>query len=137
MNAKTYHKPLPVTDEHSSPFWQAARARQLKLPKCTACGALRAHFERWCAECGNDGYEWALLSGRGTVWSHCNFHKPYFSGFKDETPYNVAIIELEEGPQLFTNLVAFEYSKVHIGMPVTAYFDDVTPEVTLIKFKPA
>lgn len=137
MNTKTYHKPLPVTDEHSAPFWQAARERQLKLPKCTGCGTLRTHFERWCAECGNDGYEWALLSGRGTVWSHCNFHKPYFSGFKDETPYNVAIIELEEGPQLFTNLVGVEYSKVHIGMPVTAHFDDVTPEVTLIKFKPA
>jgi uncharacterized OB-fold protein len=132
-----YHKPLPVIDEHSAPFWRAARERELKLPKCTSCGALRTHFEPWCAECGSEAFEWVRLSGRGKVWSHCNFHKAYFAGFKEEVPYNVSIVELDEGPHLYTNLVGIEYSEIHIGMPVRAHFDDVTPEVTLIKFKPA
>lgn len=136
-NPSGYRKPLPVMDEHSTPFWQAARERRLQLPQCTSCGTLRTHFERWCADCGGEGYGWKVLSGRGKVWSHCNFHKPYFGGFKDEVPYNVAIVELEEGPHLFTNLVDVAYSDIRIGMPVTVHFDAVTTEVTLIKFRPA
>ena len=131
-----YRKPLPAIDEHSAPFWQAAREHRLKLPKCTSCGTLRIHFERWCAECGHDGFEWTLLSGRGKLWSHCTFYKAYFEGFKEDLPYNVSIVELEEGPHLITNLVDIDQVELHIGMPLTVYFDDVTPELTLIKFKP-
>ena len=65
------------------------------------------------------------------------FHQAYFSSFKDDIPYNVAEVELEEGPRLLTNLVAVDNNDITIDMPVEIVFDDVTDEVTLAKFRPA
>lgn len=135
MNA--YTKPLPVIDDQSRPYWEAARRRELRLPKCDACGALRVQFERWCPRCGSDRATWTRMSGRGTVWSHCTFHQRYFAEFEKDLPYGVALVQLEEGPKLITNIVGIERKDVRIGLPVVAHFDDVTPEVTLIKFRPA
>ena len=131
-----YTKPLPVIDAQNRPYWEAARRHELCLPKCVACGHLRVQFERWCPRCGSDNATWARLCGRGTVWSHCTFHRRYFKEFESDLPYGVAMVQLEEGPRLITNLVGVERAAVHIGMPVDVYFDDVTPEVSLVKFRP-
>ena len=64
------------------------------------------------------------------------FHQAYFSSVKDEIPYNVAEVELEEGPRLLTNLVGIDNADIQIGMSVEIVFDDVTEEVTLAKFRP-
>ncbi len=131
-----YDKPLPPIDELSRPFWDAARAGELRLPGCKACQHLRAQFERWCPRCGSDQFDWVRLSGRGTVWSHVAFHRMYFKAFEDDLPYGVALVELEEGPRLISNIVGVSREAVAIGMPVEAVFDAVTPEVTLVKFRP-
>ena len=65
------------------------------------------------------------------------FHQAYFSSFKDDVPYNVAEVELEEGPRLLTNLVGIENADITMGMPVEIVFDDITEEVTLARFRPA
>jgi hypothetical protein len=64
------------------------------------------------------------------------FHQSYFRGYDNEIPYNVAEVELEEGPRLLTNLVEIGDGRIHAGMPVEIVFDDVTDEITLAKFKP-
>jgi uncharacterized OB-fold protein len=64
------------------------------------------------------------------------FHQAYFSSFTDDVPYNVAEVELEEGPRLLTNLVAVDNDDITMDMPVEIVFDDVTDEVTLAKFRP-
>ena len=64
------------------------------------------------------------------------FHQAYFSSLKDDVPYNVAEVELEEGPRLLTNLVEVGNEEIRIGMSVEVVYDDVTDEVTLAKFKP-
>ena len=133
----TYTKPLPVVDELSRPFWDAAKRHELRLPRCESCGAYRTHFEKWCASCGCDRFEWALLTGRGSVWSHCTFHRAYFAVLAADVPYSVALVELEEGPRLITNIVGIERERIEIGMAVEVAFEDVTDEVTLIKFRPA
>ena len=132
----TYAKPLPVVDEQSRPYWEAARRHELRLPKCDACGHLRVQFERWCPRCGGETSTWTRMSGRGKVWSHCSFHRNYFKEFEADLPYGVALVELEEGPRLITNLLGIERTAMRIGMPVEVVFDDVTPEVTLVKFRP-
>lgn len=130
-----YTKPLPAIDELSRPFWEAARRHELRLPKCTSCGVYRTHFEKWCQACGSDQFVMEKLSGTGTVWSHGEFHKVYFHGFA--TPYNVALIKLNEGPLFPTNIVECDSKDIHIDMEVEVVFEDVTPEVTLVKFRPA
>lgn len=132
-----YTKPLPLIDAQSRPYWEAAHRHELRLPKCDDCGTLRIQFERWCPRCGSEKSTWARLSGRGTVWSHCTFHRKYFPEFEADLPYGVALVQLEEGPKLITNLVGVKHDEVRIGMPVEVFFDDVTPEVTLVKFRPA
>jgi uncharacterized OB-fold protein len=64
------------------------------------------------------------------------FHQSYFKGFDSELPYNVAEVELDEGPRLLTNLVGISNDEIRAGMPVEITFEDVTGEVTLAKFKP-
>lgn len=132
-----YTKPLPLIDAQSRPYWEAAHRHELRLPKCDDCGTLRIQFERWCPRCGSEKSTWARLSGRGSVWSHCTFHRKYFPEFEADLPYGVALVQLEEGPKLITNLVGVKHDEVRIGMPVEVFFDDVTPEVTLVKFRPA
>jgi hypothetical protein len=60
----------------------------------------------------------------------------YFKSFEDDLPYGVALVELEEGPRLISNIVGVPREAVDIGMPVEAVFDAVTSEVTLVKFRP-
>jgi uncharacterized OB-fold protein len=64
------------------------------------------------------------------------FHQAYFSSVKDEIPYNVAEVELDEGPRLLTNLVEINNADITMGMSVEVVFDDVTEDVTLAKFRP-
>lgn len=132
-----YAKPLPRLDDANAPFWEAAKAHELKLQKCAGCGTLRFPATRFCADCGSDESGWVTVSGRGTVSSWCRFHQVYFEGFAEDVPYTVIVVTLEEGPRLFSNLVEAPEDEIEIGQPVEVYFDDVTPDVTLVKFKPA
>ncbi|NYT60291.1 OB-fold domain-containing protein [Alcaligenaceae bacterium] len=133
----TYVKPLPAVTEQSRPFWEATRERRFILPRCDHCGAYHTYFEPWCSNCGKEGVHWEQLSGRGRIWANCRFHKQYFPGF--EEPYNVVMVQLEEGPRLMSNIVDTAHGtldEMPIGMEVEIVFEDVTDEVTLVKFKP-
>ncbi len=135
-----YAKPLPPISEQSKPFWDATRVGRLQLPRCDHCGTFHTYFEPWCSHCGKEGVHWEELSGRGKIWANCRFHRVYFAGFGPEMPYNVAMVELDEGPRVMTNIVGLPngtLDEMPIGMRVEAVFESVTDDVTLVKFKPA
>lgn len=132
-----YTKPLPRLDDANAPFWEAAKAHELALQKCANCSSLRFPASRYCTECGSAESGWETVSGRGRISSWCRFHQIYFEGFAEDVPYTVVVVELEEGPRLFSNLVDPPEGEIEIGQAVEVTFDDVTPEVTLVKFKPA
>lgn len=132
-----YEKPLPVVDDHNRPFWEAARQGELRLQQCVDCHRVRLPASRHCPGCGSERSEWSRVSGAGTVESFCVFHKAYFPGFEGEVPYNVAVVRLAEGSRLYTNIVGIPNDRLRIGMAVEACFDRITPDVTLVKFKPA
>lgn len=134
--ATTYQKPLPRINERDRPWWDAAHARQLKVQRCENCGHLAFPPAPICPRCRETRLGWIDVSGRGTVWSFTVFHKTYFEGFAEEMPYAVAIVELEEGPRMWTQVVGVANDDLEIGMPVEAVFEDVTDEVTLVKFRP-
>jgi uncharacterized OB-fold protein len=134
-----YAKPLPPINEHSQPFWEATREGRLQLPRCNHCGTFHTYFEPWCSHCGQEGVHWERLSGRGRIWANCRFHRVYFPGFAPEMPYNVAMVELEEGPRIMTNIVGLPtgaLDEMPIGMAVEAVFEPITAEVSLVKFRP-
>ena len=133
-----YQKPLPLVDNWNRPYWEAARQHRLILQQCGACGILRHPPGPVCPECQSPEITWIEASGRGRVWSWIRFHQNYFPGFADEVPYNVVLIELAEGPFLISNLVELpEGRDPECGQAVTVVFDDVTPEFSLPKFRPA
>lgn len=131
-----YKKPLPSITPLERPFWEHARKHELRLQRCTACGHFRYPASPVCADCDSDGYEWAKVSGRGKIVSWVVFHRSYFPSFEKEIPYNVAMIGLEEGPIMISNVLAAN-DKLRTGMPVDVVFEDATPDISIPKFKPA
>ena len=132
-----YRKPLPRPSAVSLPFWQAAKRHELHIQRCGSCGAYVFYPREVCAECLSSDPTWVKVSGRGTVYSYTIAQAPTHPAFAEDVPYIVAIVELTEGPHITTNITGCKPDAVRIGMPVIATFDDVTPDMTLVKFRPA
>ncbi len=133
-----YTGPLPVPSPETKPFWDAARRHELALPFCKPCGAFFYYPRAACPRCLSPDLEWRAVSGRGTLHTFTIVHRGQ-KGFPLGSPYVLAVVELEEGPRMMTNLVGVvpDLAAVRIGMPVEVAFDDVTPAVTLLHFRPA
>ena len=133
-----YTGPLPVPTPETRPFWEAARRHELQIQACRACGTYLFFPRALCPRCFATDLEWRRVSGRGTLHTFTIVERGQ-RGFPLATPYVLAVVELAEGPRMMTNLVGIEPdpAKVRIGMPVEVVFDDVTPEVTLPRFRPA
>lgn len=131
----SYDKPLPLVDRQSQPYWEALRANEIRIPRCKQCLRFRMNFDRWCPHCQSDEFEWTKVSGKGAVWSQCEFHRSYFEGF--DLPYGVALVRLDVGVLVMTNIIETLYSEIEIGMPVEPVFEPVTSVITLLKFRRA
>jgi uncharacterized OB-fold protein len=130
-----YYKPLPKPSPTSRPFWDAAKRHELQIQKCTACHEYIYYPRNRCPKCFSDQLSWERVSGRGKVYSYTVVRRASSRAFAD-APYVLAIVELAEGPRMTSNIAA-PPEQVRVEMPVQVFFDDVTPEVTLVKFKPA
>jgi uncharacterized protein len=131
-----YTKPLPRPTWDSAAFWEACQQHRLELQFCTDCQRFWFPPGNRCGHCWGSAWEWRPVSGRGQVFTFTIIHRAYHPGFGDDLPYNVAVVELEEGPHLITNVVECPLDELRVGLPVSVVFDDVTAEATLPKFKP-
>ena len=131
-----YTKPLPSMDERKKPFWQAAKKHELVMQRCLNCGRFRNPPAEICPACLSSGVEWSRVSGQGTVYSWTVYHRAFHPAFAQDVPYAVALIELKEGPRLFSTIIGCKLDEIYIGMPVEVVFEDVTPEIALPKFRP-
>jgi uncharacterized protein len=128
-----YTKPLPRPTATSRPFWEAAKRHELMLQQCQSCKGFIYYPRDRCPHCMSDQLEWQRVSGRGKLYSYTIVRRASTRAFADR-PYVLAIVELDEGPRMTTNLDA-PAGQIKIGTPVRAYFDDVTPQQTLVKFR--
>lgn len=131
-----YRKPLPRPTELSQPFWDAAKRGELIVQSCTACGTVQHPPRPLCVQCWNNALEWKSVSGEATVYSFTVTHRSTTRGFREDTPYVVAIVELDEGARLTTNIVGCAPDQVRIGMQVKVVFSPATDTITLPKFTP-
>jgi uncharacterized OB-fold protein len=83
------------------------------------------------------GGDWRNLKGRGKIFSFVIFYRAFHKAFEGDVPYAVAVVELDEGPRLISNIVGIAPDLIRCDMPVEAVFDDITPDCTLVKFRPA
>jgi uncharacterized OB-fold protein len=132
-----YDKPLPVINEDTAPYWEYCRKHELRMQKCQQCGYIRFPASIVCPKCHSLEAAWTKLSGKGKVYSFIVYHQVYHPSYKDDIPYAVAIIQLDEGPRMESNIIGCKMEDIKIDMPVEVSFNDVTDEVTLPKFKPA
>ena len=133
-----YRKPLPVPDAISAPYWEACRRHELILQRCAACGSFRFPPASMCSSCGSRKAEWQRASGRGRVYSwNVVVHPIPRDVYAHDVPYVVALVELDEGVRIPTNIVDCDPHRLEADMPVEVVFDDVTDAVTLPKYRPA
>ena len=130
--------PLPLTTPDTQPFWDALKRRELVLPKCKACAEFHYYPRPFCPNCFSCDLEWVKCSGRGKIYSYVINHRPA-PGFGNEAPYVIAVIELEEGPRMMSNMTGVEPDpdKVQVDNPVEIVFEDVNDDLTMFKFRPA
>lgn len=130
----TYEKPKPVIDPGSEPFWNATKQHRLSIPRCKACDQHHFYPRELCPHCHSDELEWTDVSGRGEIYSYTIARKPAGPAFAADVPYVVAMIALDEGPRMLTNIITADVDSVRIGDRVRVKFDDVAADLTLPKF---
>lgn len=133
-----YDAPLPVPDPVTRPFWESLKAHAIELQKCGGCGRFVYYPRAVCPACLSDDLVWTSVSGRGVVHAFTIPSRHPNPAFAARLPYVVALVELEEGPRILSNLVVVDPTPaaVKIGMPVEIVYDDVTEEITLPRFRP-
>jgi uncharacterized OB-fold protein len=127
-------RPLPKPNADTKPFWDGCCQHQLRFQKCRECGHVRWPPSIICPNCHSQNAIWILSSGRGKIYSYVVHHQAYHPAFRDKLPYVVAIVELEEGPHLLTNIIGSAHDHLRCDLPVVVNWEDVTQEISLPKF---
>ena len=127
--------PLPRPTSMSQPYWDGCREGELRVQRCNDCQTHVFIPQPACTSCFSEALEWVATSGRGSVYSYTIVHRPQRPQFK--VPYVVAIVELEEGFHMLTNLIGVDPDTVRIGMAVEAEFVERSEAITLPYFRPA
>ena len=131
-----YSKPLPKLNGDNRPFWEGCNQHELRFQQCPECGHVRWPPSNLCPQCHCMEVKWVVSQGIGKVYSYAVCHALYHPGFADDLPYVVAVVALDDGPHVLTNIVGCLPREVKCNMPVQVVWEKVTKEITLPKFKP-
>ncbi len=125
-------KPTPET-EH---FWSGTRAGELRLQRCDECSHVYFPPRPFCPACASRSVSVFAASGRATLHSYVINQRPA-PGF--EAPYSIAVVELEEGPRMMTNVVGVPQTPeaLELDMPLEVVFEPMSDDISLPLFRPA
>ena len=136
-------KPVPVRDAASAPFFDGALGGQLMLLRCRRCATfmsptayLRTPRRPRCVGCMSAELDWAPATGRATLYSFALMHQLYDEAFAAEIPYNIAVVETDEGVRLTSQVVDCDNDRLRIGMPLEVTFERMSEDVAVPKFRP-
>jgi uncharacterized protein len=126
-------EPTPETKE----YWEGARRGELRIQRCRSCGQAYFYPRPFCPNCSSKDVEWFTASGKGKLYSYVINQKPAM-GFQDWTPYVIAVVELDEGPRMMTNIIGVEPApeNLRIDMRVEVEWEQQNDEVSLPMFRP-
>lgn len=127
--------PFTPSDRLLTPYFEALDRHVLTTTRCTSCLTAQFPPRTACSACGTfDAFEWIEVSGKGEIWTFGIFHKMYFPNF-GPAPYNVAVVQLDEGTKLVTNINDADDLELSIGLRVHAVFVDIDGH-TAVRFAP-
>ena len=138
MAEEIYRKPVPVATPESDFFWDKTRKHELWIQICVDCDTAFFYPRMICPDCLEDKIEWFKTSGKGFLYTYMINHRPP-PGFEDEAPYAIAIVQLDEGPRMMTNIVGIENTPENLvlDMPLEVVFEDIVDDMSLPKWRPA
>lgn len=129
-------KPLPkVTDENET-YWYGLREGKLFVQRCVSCRSLQFYPRFFCTHCHGRELEWHETKGTGTVYTFTVIRRPPVEAFKDDVPYILALVELDEGIRIMTRIVNLAPEECAVGMPVQLALRELEKDVVLPMFAP-
>ena len=129
-------KPIPRPSTTTRPFWDGLNERKVQIQRCEGCDTWVFYPRRRCPSCLSDLLIWREVSGQGVLYTYTLARQPTAPHFADETPQQLAVVELDEGVRMTSTLVNVEPTDIVIGMRLRPYFDQVTDAVTLLRYQP-
>jgi len=125
----------PAISDVNRGFWDATARGELAIQRCDDCTTLRYPVSEVCPSCLSTATTWATMSGRGSLYSWIVFHHAYHAAWADRLPYNVGLVQLDEGPMLFSNIVAPAGTTFSLGMPLQVVFEQ-EGDFAIPRFRP-
>lgn len=115
--------PVPTPNPDSQPYYDAARNDELVIRQCKDCNELHFMPRYLCPHCWSTNLAWVKASGRGTVHSYSVVRRAPTPSYADRVPYVVALVDLEEGPRMLTNIVGEDALTTQVGSAVQVSFE--------------
>jgi uncharacterized OB-fold protein len=128
-------RPIPVPTPETAHYWEGALAGELRLQRCDDCGGAYFPPRPFCPACSSRSVSVFKASGRGRLASYVISERPHpaFDG-----PYAIALVELDEGVRLMSNIVDCEQTPeaLVLDMPLEVTFEALSDEIALPLFRP-
>jgi uncharacterized protein len=134
MNEPVLEFPAPELNGLGAHYWNALREGRLDYQRCDGCGHAWLPAGSECPKCLASHWSWKTASGRAKLISWVVYHHAYHPWFAKRLPYNVAVVELAEGPRLISNVVQAS-AALKIDMPLQLVIEREA-DVALARFKP-
>jgi uncharacterized OB-fold protein len=128
---------LPTPDVETKPFWDGCREGKFLIRHCNACGRNHFYPRPFCPTCWSEDVTWTEASGRATLYTYSIVHVNDLPPFADRVPYVAAIVDLDEGPRVMTNVEGVPFEELRVGMPLTVDFKPISDDITIPVFRAA
>ena len=129
---KTQPRPTPETEA----YWQGCKEHKLLIQSCSDCGHVQFYPRSLCTKCMSNKLDWIEASGKATVISYTVMHRSVSKAYCVDGPQVLALMRLEEGPQMMSHVIDCMEEQLSIGMAVDVTFEDWGNEVSMPVFKP-
>ncbi len=133
-NATIKHFPRPTPE--TEVYWQGCRKHELLLQRCTRCSEFQFYPRIICTNCSSENLEWVKASGLGKILTFTVVRRAVSEAYAADVPYVVALIRLDEGPTMMSNVVQCTPESLEIGSPVQVVFEDWSEEISVPQFRP-
>ena len=128
---------IPTPDMETQPFWDGCKEGKFLVRHCNVCNEDHFYPRPFCPKCWGDDVEWKEATGRGTLYTYSIVVQNDLPPFNERVPYVAAVVELEEGPRVMTNIEGTPHDELRVGMPVTVGFRPLDDEITSAIFRAA
>jgi uncharacterized protein len=128
---------IPTPDAESQPYWDATKEGKLLIRRCNVCKRAYFYPRDFCPHCWSEDVSWEEASGRATLYTFSVVRRNDLPPWPERVPYIPAVVDLEEGPRMMTNIEGCAPEDLTIGMPLVVDFRVDSDDITAPIFRPA